>query len=564
MFKIEMIRFNNNHDFQDYFFTMHSFVYGQNTRGKTALTIAIDYVLGSSENLTYQGLDNIDSLEALLKNENTSLWIKRTTKDNGYFFKRTEASKYSEVSAATYKDNISIMLTEQRNSKYFEIYKRIFNENPSFRSFNFLNYIEEKGLGDLSAVFTKAKELKHNIRIRNIMNFFFNIDNIEQIYEKEVLLDSKTKELEIISSKYNEYTNSKLRQKKIFQELHLEYTGDFNKDYETFCAFKKTYLRKIKSESKDLVYLLKSSFSLSEEIKLYNFMKNQSKNMTERKERVKRLLSILNKIINDAPEYEDYINFIKSETEKLDEENVILSLTDYSSIIKNIEIEKKKLDDQIKVLKASATQLSYEEAMKRVGLLENIFLILSENVDVARHEVLVKEISSLKKEIKDLRNAFDQKKINKFNKRLTEVYLENKLDIKYLKEDLEEINFSIEFDPFRLCLFAKHTKNDNVEKFMPGSMARQTHLQILVYLTMFEYLNHNFKGFIHMPLLIIDSANQPMGTDSFEKFYPVFIKMSEEVGIQTIFTSKEKISGIESKDFIDISNGLNKFHKTYD
>ena len=562
MFKIEMIRFNNNEDFQEYYFTMHSFVYGKNTRGKTALTIAIDYVLGSSDELTYQGLDNIDSLEALLKNDNTSLWLKRTVKDKGYFFRRTEASEYSEVSEAIYKDNISIMLTDQRNSLYLNVYKKIFNENPSFRSFSFLNFIEEKGLGDLSAVFTRAKELKHNIRIRNIMNFFFNIDNIEQIYEKEVLLDTKNRELEIISSKYNEYNNSKSRQKQIFQELHLDYTGDYSKDYETFCNFKKTYLRKVKSESKDLIYLLKSSFSLSEEIKLYNFMKNQSKNMTERKERVKRLLSIFNKIVNDVPEYEKYIRFIKSETEKLDEENVILSLTDYNRIIKNIEIEKRKLDDQIKVLKASATQLSYEEAIKRVGLLESIFLILSENVDVVRHDALVKEISSLKNEIKALRNAFDQKKINKFNKRLTEVYLGNKLDIKHLKEDLEETNFSIEFDPFRLCLFAKHTKNGNVEKFMPGSMARQTHLQILVYLTMFEYLNHSFKGFIHMPLLIIDSANQPMGIESFEKFYPVFIKMAEEIGVQTIFTSKDKISGIKSEDFIDISNGLNKFHKT--
>lgn len=79
---------------------------------------------------------------------------------------------------------------------------------------------------------------------------------------------------------------------------------------------------------------------------------------------------------------------------------------------------------------------------------------------------------------------------------------------------------------------------------------------------MFEYLNHSFKGFIHMPLLIIDSANQPMGIESFEKFYPVFIKMAEEIGAQTIFTSKDKISGIKSEDFIDISNGLNKFHKT--
>ena len=85
MFKVDLIRFNHADEFQEYKFSEHSFVYGKNTRGKTALTMAIDYILGSSDKLTYQGLDNIDSIEALLKNEMTSLWIKRTVKEGEYF-----------------------------------------------------------------------------------------------------------------------------------------------------------------------------------------------------------------------------------------------------------------------------------------------------------------------------------------------------------------------------------------------------------------------------------------------------------------------------------------------
>ena len=86
---------------------------------------------------------------------------------------------------------VCLILTSIHNNRFLEIYNKVFGEQPSFRSFNFLNYIEEKGLGDLSTVFTKAKELKHNIRIRNIMNFFFNFENIEQIYEIELLLETK-------------------------------------------------------------------------------------------------------------------------------------------------------------------------------------------------------------------------------------------------------------------------------------------------------------------------------------------------------------------------------------
>lgn len=561
MFKIELIRFNHAEDFQEYKFSEHSFVYGKNTRGKTALTKVIDYILGSSDKLTYQGLDNIDSIEAVLKNEMTCLWIKRTVKEGGYFYKRTEESEYSEVSADTYKDNVCLIWTQLHNNRYLEIYNKVFDERPSFRSFNFLNYIEEKGLGDLSTVFTKAKELKHNIRIRNIMNFFFNFENIEQIYEKEILLEVKNKELEKISSSYQEYNRSKTQQKKLFKELQLDYTGKYSTDYKTFCDFRNSYVRKAKENSKDLVYLTQSAFSLSEEIKIYNFMKNQSSNMVDRKERIKRLLSILNEIVSNKPDYEEYTKFIKDTVETIDEENVILSLADYNKAIKHIEREKKKLDYQIEVLKASSEKLSYEDAVKKVGMLEHIFVVLQEEVNIAKYDELSQEAENLKKEIKKLKSSFDQKKIDNFNKRLTEVYLGRELEIKHLQEDLRDDAFALEFDPFRLFLSAKHKKGDKIVNFVPGSMARQTHIQMLVYLTMFEYLNENFNGFICMPLLVIDSANQPMGVDSFEKVYPVLVEMAEEVGIQTIFMSKDIINTVGENDIIDISKGLNRFHK---
>ena len=54
MFKVEVIRFNHADEVQEYKFSEHCFVYGKNTRGKTALTIVIDYILGSSDKLTYQ------------------------------------------------------------------------------------------------------------------------------------------------------------------------------------------------------------------------------------------------------------------------------------------------------------------------------------------------------------------------------------------------------------------------------------------------------------------------------------------------------------------------------
>jgi hypothetical protein len=186
---------------------------------------------------------------------------------------------------------------------------------------------------------------------------------------------------------------------------------------------------------------------------------------------------------------------------------------------------------------------------------------LNRNVDSVRLGSLRGETSQLKQEIKVLKSAFDKKEINTFNDQLTDLYLKSGLKVKHLIEDCQNTDFTLEFDPFRLCLFASHRTEEGVERFIPGSMARQTHLQVLIYLCMFDYLKKNFQDFIYMPLLIIDSANQPMGIEIFREVYPTIVNFAEEIGIQTIFLSKDRLNGISDEDFIDISSGLNKFHK---
>lgn len=559
MFKLDEIQFNNRDDFQLYSFTSHSFVYGPNTVGKTALTKAIDFVLGSSEELRYQGLDNLDSIEAHIKNDKTDLWIKRSV-CNSYFYKRTIKSDYVEISIETYKDNIGLLINDNIQNNFIEVYSKVFDEHPTFRSFSFLNYIDEKGLGDLSVVFTRGKDLKHQIRIRNIMDFFFNYENVEQIYEKELELEKQLKELKKLESKFNLYHSSIEQIKKSFRDLQLRYVDNFEKDFKTFETFKNSFSRKSKSSSMDLVYLSKSSFALAEEIKLYSFMHHQSKNIIDRKARIERLLSVFNSVIEESPEYLKYTEYIINTIEEIHEENLILSLTDYQKAIKDIQIEKEKLDNNIKLLKGQSSEIIYEDAIKMIGVIENNFTNIRECIDIEEIENLRTNVEVLKKEIKALRTSFNKKQINNFNKNLTKLYLESNLNVKHLNEDSKEIDFSLEFEPFKLCLFANHLVNGMSERFLPGSMARQTHLQILVYLSMFKFLNDNFKGFIHLPILVIDSANQPMGVESFKEVYPTIIAFAEEIGLQTLFLSKDKIDCISDDDFIDISNGLNKFH----
>jgi len=72
-----------------------------------------------------------------------------------------------------------------------------------------------------------------------------------------------------------------------------------------------------------------------------------------------------------------------------------------------------------------------------------IFAIISREADAEKIMQLQSEAAQLKKEIKNLKTAFDQAKIKRFSSQLT-VYIESELKVKHLEEDRQETSFSLE------------------------------------------------------------------------------------------------------------------------
>ena len=190
MFRIREITLYRGAISKKYDFTDNAYIYGNNNVGKTAFTKVLDFILGSSEELSHDGLDNIDEVGAYITNEKTELWVKRNNTRGEFSYKRTENSGYSVISYEKYKDMICEVITEDIDIKAIQVYKKVFEENPSFRSFTFMNFVDEIGQGDLGSIFTRGKEVKHLVRIRKIMDFFFNYENAERIYDKTLELDS--------------------------------------------------------------------------------------------------------------------------------------------------------------------------------------------------------------------------------------------------------------------------------------------------------------------------------------------------------------------------------------
>lgn len=560
MFRLKCITLYKGTEKKDYHFTDNAYVYGHNNVGKTALTKVIDYALGSSERLSHAGLDNIDAVGVYLVNDKTELWGKRTVTGE-YFYKRTEASEYTLISLDTYKEYISELITDAPDEKAVRVYQKVFDENPTYRSFTFLNFVDEIGQGDLGAIFTRGKEIRHLVRIRNIMDFFFNYENIEKLYEKRIELDAVEFELRQYNDKINQYTHSVGRVNRLFTELGLSYSDDMQDNYKTFEDFSDDFSRKISRPNDDLVYLTKASHSLAEELKLYSYLENQSREAGNRKARTERLLSTLHSIIAENVEYAEDVSVITGAIEEIKQDRLILSLADYEVSIAKVRERKKSIDAKIALLKSQAVELDYDKTLKMIALLEDHFKIINSAVDISRGSLLTEQAKTLRKEIKDIKNNYSQKGIKDFNNRLTRMYLENDITgVPYLNDDRNEEQFSLAFDPFSQVLVAKHKEGEAVVSYTPGSMARHNHLQLLVYLCMLEYLHERFTSFIYLPILIIDSADQPMEESSFEEIYPSLIETAKKIGVQTIFVSKARPKTVNDTDLIDITTGLNPFH----
>lgn len=443
-----------------------------------------------------------------------------------------------------------------------DVYKTVFDENPSFRSFSFINFIDEKGTGDLTTIFTRSKEQKHIYRIRNIMDFLFNYENIEKIYEKEIELTKISNQLSKLNSDFSVYMSYKNKIISIFKQLDLKFVDDVLADKKTYLDFKNNFERRPKANSKDLVYLSKVSFDLAEEIKLYSYVNSQTNNAMTRNEKIQNLLSVFKTVVEDAPQYEEYVKTIEKQLEEIKSDQLIFSVTDYAASVEKLKDEKRKIDMQLNELKSKAIQLDYDQTERLLNILDNCFEVIEGDYDFSKKMAMEETQKKLKAEIKNLRNSFNKRNVDYFNQIINAMYMDNNMNIKHLNEDRATKEFKILMDPLRLALYMqKRNEEGAIELYNPGSLARQTHIQIAVYLALIKYIKEKFKGLIYMPLLVIDSADQCMTLESAKLLYQNIIAHAHELEIQTVFLSKEKLIDIQSADCIDISDGLNRFHK---
>ena len=195
MCKITKLRLNSQDEYFDYSFSNTNFIFGPNTVGKTAMAITLDTVFAKSKNKAFEYADcliNVDSVDIKLENKSHSKWFRRS-RNNNFYIKDGDEGDFQQVDIDYYKNEIEKFYSVSDN--YKEVYEDIYGETLTFRSFSFLNFLDENDIGNLNDVFTRAKDYEHIYRIRNLMQMLFNYENIKKIYDNDILIKNLQKEV---------------------------------------------------------------------------------------------------------------------------------------------------------------------------------------------------------------------------------------------------------------------------------------------------------------------------------------------------------------------------------
>ena len=571
MFKIDYIKLiylDNSVEPTVYKFKGVNYIYGTNNVGKTAMVKVVDFVTAKDDFdiKSYDGLDNIEAIETCLVHDNDTLFLKRT-KDNIYSYKKSGDSQYVETSDDLYKKEITYFINRGENV-FLEDFYQYSNEHLTCRAFSFLNFLNEKDLGNISNLFMSADSYYNQSRIRKLISFLFNYKNIKRITELE-------KENERLEKDIKEYANNLSKYNYFFKliqmnmsDLQLDVTDSLEEMKMSFIKFKRGYLRdsqNSKIPKGDLAILMRISCALSEEIKYQKNLLNQSTNLKSRNERAGKLLMAFREILNYDDSYFKYIEKIDAILEKQLQENDILSLKDFTKTIEAIEKKKYKIDQQIKECSNGLNKFEYEEVLKKIGIIEQSF----EEISLIRglQEIKEKEeiLSKNKKEIQKLSKEFDNSILDKFNAWINNEYKELK-DVTFSIEDNNLSGFKIKFNPIAVSISGEKLVEKGEKKesltYNPGSNARMTTWQILAYLGLFNIIATFFKGLPIMKFMFIDGLNQPF--DETESCYPnvceLIKKISISLGVQLFIVSTRNIKCDDNEKFIDISDGFNKMH----
>ena len=567
MFKLSKLILKTNKGDREILLNNFSYIYGRHDRGKTVFLDVIDFMMGDSEYnyANKQAMRGVNSIELRMEIDKRCLWLCRDEKN--FFYKLSdEDQRYIRViNIEEYKEKILSFIIAD-NYDVLDDYKALTGKNISYRSLSLFNYLPESGIADITNVFPKSKEIGELLNIKSIMLYIFNKENVLRITK----LKTENARLEKEIKELRQPNDGSIYCEKIIREnmskLSLNNTDSILKLKEQFKEYQKTLsLKKEEVKNKDLLYLIKASQLLAEEIKYQMFLEEQSKYETKDLDNSNKLLEMLSGILIKNDDNKEVVNILKQDILRNKQDILFLNGKDYKKSLENLKLRKAGIDKQIGQINRGLDKYSYDDKMKIINILDNAF----QNYRADNLEEKIKEkektIQENNKTINTLSNGFNQKTLNSFNVLLTNIY--KKFDkLEFVKKDLQKESFQLRFNPAKVSVSAIEVKRDDdgnsVEvAYVPGSKARMTLWQLATYMAMCVFIKNNFNGMPFAQYICVDAVVQEFvdekePTNEIIDCMKDFVEKNEMQMIIVGALDPIKLN-LSSDQYVNIDNGLN-------
>lgn len=540
MFKIERLDLYNtegNVDSYEFESGINYFI-GKNNSGKTEFYKFIDYMFGSSvvikNNTWYKG--TLSKATMFFTYNNISYRISRVLATDKCYFSYKDEIEGEPIDLSEYKDRLQAVFAVDKVT--LENLHKFTDERLTYRSFTLFNFLGEIRQGVLVDFFDKCSQIEYSTKISPILNFIFN-KNVARIFwlKNEITrLQEEIKQKEQVDG-----SNKHLIHKVNLNLTKLNIKDEFNGcNGEAILSQLSNLTNQIES-SKPLATKSVSDLeiicsNIDEQIKVYEKYKSDLQHQQHENKNRENMLDTFQSIIKDHPDFNYLVEPLISLTDEIKNS---ISFSQYflkDDVLEKLKKQRQNVKNEIVKAQMQLTRFSLDEKKKAIAIAEDGIKSYFTDYSPADLEKLKKDLRDYKKELKELQDSDDTRKINSISSQITNLYKSAYQTSDFVQEDFNETNdeFHIKYNKGRNALQTMTVdEKGNAKVYGTGSHARHTLIQLCGYLIFMKMLIEENKYPI-IPMLVIDHISKPFSDQNVAAIGTVIHKAYENIGIENL------------------------------
>ena len=540
MFKIERLDlYNTDDNVASYVFESGiNYFIGKNNSGKTEFYKFIDYMFGSSvvikNSIWYKG--TLSKATMYFTYNSISYRISRVLSTDKCYFSYKDEIEGEPIDLSEYKDRLQSVFAVDKAT--IERLHKFTDERLTYRAFTLFNFLGEIRQGVLVDFFDKCSQIEYSTKVSPILNFIFN-KNVARIFwlKNEIARlqeEIKQKEQVDVSNKYFIHkVNINLTKLNMKDEFN-GYNGDAIlsqlSDVANQIELSKTLVTKNVSDL-EIIYS-----NIDEQIKVYEKYKSDLQHQQRENENREYMLGVFQSIIRDNPDFNYLVEPLISLTDEIKNS---ISFSQYflkDDVFDKLKKQRQNVKDEIVKAQMQLTRFSLDEKKKAIAIAEDGIKSYLTDYSTADLEKLKKDLREYKKELKELQDSDDFKKINSISSQITKLYKSAYQTSNFVQQDFNDTNdaFHIKYIKGRNALQTMTVDEKNISKvYGTGSHARHTLIQLCGYLIFMKMLIEENKYPI-IPILVIDHISKPFSDQNVAAIGAVIHKAYEGIGIDNL------------------------------